>query len=298
MTHPISTDRQPPTMPSSDRASAQQPSSESWQRTLEHALGGGFDRWFQAPTERGDAAPSGARPAFAAGAMSQPAGSMFAHVRPAMSSARAQGDGGSHDVAGRTDLAGQGARETAAGPSQEPAMVMAGLPATQALVAALGRLVEPVPVVAVDTSPQALPGGAPASRATMLRAVDREVATDVEAPNESESAAPRDASASAASEREPLRVHAEWSDNGVRVWMGADLQGLAAVGAVTRQLQQWLGRQGVRLLGVVCNGQEIWSSASEGGSEASCGAATSTHDETDPAAIDHARSLPFSTNLL
>jgi hypothetical protein len=296
MTHPISTDRQPPTLPSSDRASAQQPSSESWQRTLEHAFGGGFDRWFQAPTERGDAAPTGARPAFAASAMSQPAGSMFAHARPGMSSTRAQGDGGSHDVVGRTDLAGQGARETAAGSSQEPAMVMAGLPATQALVAALGRLVEPVPVVAVDTSPQALPGGVPASRATVLRAGDREVAADVEAANESESAAPRDASAT--SEREPLRVHAEWSDNGVRVWMGADLQGLAAVGAVTRQLQQWLGRQGVRLLGVVCNGQEIWSSSSEGGREASSGAATSAHDETDPAAIDHARSLPFSTNLL
>ncbi|WP_141513653.1 hypothetical protein [Ramlibacter sp. WS9] len=57
--------------------------------------------------------------------------------------------------------------------------------------------------------------------------------------------------------QEPIRLHAEWSEEGVRLWLAMDsalpetLQGIAA------QLQRWLSAQGVRLLSISCNGQRI-----------------------------------------
>ncbi|WP_419688241.1 hypothetical protein ACN22W_30110 [Burkholderia theae] len=56
---------------------------------------------------------------------------------------------------------------------------------------------------------------------------------------------------------DPMRVYAEWSEDGVRVWLGADTERLADVARVARVLRDQLRQQGVRLHAVVCNGTEI-----------------------------------------
>lgn len=49
-------------------------------------------------------------------------------------------------------------------------------------------------------------------------------------------------------------VHAEWSDAGVQVWIGAPQGCLAEPGALLSPLRARLERRGMRLLGLVCNG--------------------------------------------
>ncbi|WP_152601694.1 hypothetical protein [Burkholderia paludis] len=56
---------------------------------------------------------------------------------------------------------------------------------------------------------------------------------------------------------DPMRVYAEWSEDGVRVWLGADTERLADVARVARILRDQLRQQGVRLHAVVCNGTDI-----------------------------------------
>lgn len=56
---------------------------------------------------------------------------------------------------------------------------------------------------------------------------------------------------------DPMRVYAEWSEDGVRVWLGADTERLADVTRVARVLRDQLRQQGVRLQAVVCNGTDI-----------------------------------------
>ncbi len=282
MSNSISTDRLPSAVVPSDeqlaRTPARQPSDESWHRTFEHMLGSSFNRWFQAPTERGDATPNGARASSAALTLaSQPAALLFAPTsgtRASPASARPNADAASRDTAQRSDAAtATGGADAAAAQAPVPVPVQAqgietgstGLSAaTQALVAALGGLAGAIPVVGVEAPSQAMPSAAVAApsiaAATRTASEDDTVDADV-----AETPAPttqRDAAAS--DERDPLRVHAEWSDAGVRVWLGADADGLASIDSVTRQLQQWLGSQGMRLLGVVCNGKPVWTPERDG----------------------------------
>jgi len=56
-------------------------------------------------------------------------------------------------------------------------------------------------------------------------------------------------------------VHAEWSDAGVRVWIGAPLGCLIAPAALLSPLRARLERQGARLLGLVCNGVPLMTAA-------------------------------------
>ncbi|HSV34576.1 MAG TPA: hypothetical protein VLI46_03415 [Ramlibacter sp.] len=53
----------------------------------------------------------------------------------------------------------------------------------------------------------------------------------------------------------PIRVHADWSADGVRLWLGLDepLQGQMAV--IADQVRQWVRGQGTRLLSFTCNGR-------------------------------------------
>lgn len=55
------------------------------------------------------------------------------------------------------------------------------------------------------------------------------------------------------------RVHAEWSADGVRVWIGAPRGSLPEPVALTEPLRTRLERQGTRLLRLVCNGTALWS---------------------------------------
>ncbi|MGC3998553.1 MAG: hypothetical protein QM767_14250 [Anaeromyxobacter sp.] len=60
---------------------------------------------------------------------------------------------------------------------------------------------------------------------------------------------------------EPIRWHAEWTEEGVRVWVGADRDAGAPLEQLTAQLltalQRWAQAQGTRLLSLVCNGREV-----------------------------------------
>ena len=57
-----------------------------------------------------------------------------------------------------------------------------------------------------------------------------------------------------AARREPIRMHADWSPEGVRLWLGMDPAVVDALRAITAQLQRWLSAQSVRLLSISCNG--------------------------------------------
>jgi len=61
----------------------------------------------------------------------------------------------------------------------------------------------------------------------------------------------------------PVRWHAEWSAEGLRLWLGAhpDLPLASLVEAMVRALAPRCAREGTRLLAVVCNGREAWLAA-------------------------------------
>lgn len=63
--------------------------------------------------------------------------------------------------------------------------------------------------------------------------------------------------ASAATLRDPIRLHADWSADGVRLWLGMDASLAASLQSITAQLQLWLSAQGVRLLSISCNGRLV-----------------------------------------
>ena len=58
--------------------------------------------------------------------------------------------------------------------------------------------------------------------------------------------------------REPLRMYSEWTNQGVRIWLGADANQNLPLAQLTQQVQQWLADQGERLVTLVCNGRLLW----------------------------------------
>jgi len=53
-------------------------------------------------------------------------------------------------------------------------------------------------------------------------------------------------------------MHAQWSADGVSVWLGCDADALPALGEFIAQLQHTLAARGERLARIVCNGRELW----------------------------------------
>jgi hypothetical protein len=55
---------------------------------------------------------------------------------------------------------------------------------------------------------------------------------------------------------EPVRATAVWQDDkGVFLWLGVDATGLGELAGLMTRIETWLRSQGVRLLGVTCNGR-------------------------------------------
>jgi hypothetical protein len=104
-------------------------------------------------------------------------------------------------------------------------------------------------------------------------------------------------------ERDPLRVHAEWSEDGVRVWVGADGEALTLerAEALLRALQRGLAAHGARLMAAFINGRALRdgevSSALEGApavpAEEVHQAAPESPDQSDPALPDSTRKRPW-----
>jgi hypothetical protein len=62
---------------------------------------------------------------------------------------------------------------------------------------------------------------------------------------------------------EPIRLHANWSTDGVRLWLGLDSSAQVALQPIATQLQRWLNNQGHKLLSLNCNGQVVIDGANE-----------------------------------
>jgi hypothetical protein len=57
--------------------------------------------------------------------------------------------------------------------------------------------------------------------------------------------------------RDPVRLYAEWSDQGVRVWLGTDAGQSWSASDLAQQIQHWLNAQGERLRALVWNGRPM-----------------------------------------
>jgi hypothetical protein len=95
---------------------------------------------------------------------------------------------------------------------------------------------------------------------------------------------------------DPVRVHAEWSDDGVRIWLGVDADAgalSARVESLSRELRRRLDASGARLLRIVFNGRVVWEerAASQPSPEARALALAPSSDLERP--IRHASLTPL-----
>lgn len=58
-------------------------------------------------------------------------------------------------------------------------------------------------------------------------------------------------------QQEALRLHSEWSEHGVRIWLGVDQSVQMDASQIAIHIAQWLGSQKINLLALVCNGKTI-----------------------------------------
>ena len=54
-----------------------------------------------------------------------------------------------------------------------------------------------------------------------------------------------------------MRLHAEWSAEGVRLWLGLDANLHAQLGAIAEQVRRCMFAQGVRIVEFSCNGRPL-----------------------------------------
>jgi hypothetical protein len=67
--------------------------------------------------------------------------------------------------------------------------------------------------------------------------------------------------------REPLRIHAEWSDEGLRLWLGLDARAAPPapdVEALLHELRRRVETSGTRLVSLVCNGRPVLDARAAG----------------------------------
>jgi hypothetical protein len=153
----------------------------------------------------------------------------------------------------------------AGSPTLPPARFLPDAPAGCAVAASPGGK-RPPPVARAWASPETAPA-AYAWRAAFQEALAAAVAEVGSAPapegGARSSAAPpavHDAWGRVAGEYDPIHAHAEWSEEGVRLWLRVDPR--LPVADVARQLVLALrprcADRGAPLLSVVCNGRGMW----------------------------------------
>jgi hypothetical protein len=57
----------------------------------------------------------------------------------------------------------------------------------------------------------------------------------------------------------PVRIHVDWSEQGVRVWLGVSHAATMSAPGLARHLDQWLATGGIKLAAFVCNGRLIYT---------------------------------------
>jgi hypothetical protein len=149
-----------------------------------------------------------------------------------------------------------------AGPQLAPGWSATGLANGPLPVALLDQLCARLPdwlAQTPATGPASVPEGGAFPPAVGMP-VESESESEAEpAAQSSTGATARPQTASATDVPEPLRLHAEWSAQGVRIWLGADAQAGGAAPALAPQLVRWLAQQGVALLSLVCNGRTVYT---------------------------------------
>ncbi len=267
-------------------ARPQSSASDAWRAAFEQAGGERFGGWFQAPADQPAAGASpGAAPLPAARAASAAfdargrgpeapragdGSAGDARASPTTSSTTRR-EAASDSAPAQGNARAQPTAQTAAAASTSDPLAAGGAPAdapTVAAAAQLPALLQSLLCTAVTlvagSADAAVPEAAPPLAAGMVAASGPsepcEDAAPVDDAAPAEEAAP-ERGTGATQEHDALRMHAEWTDAGVRIWLGADAQSLPDVAALTSQLQHWLASQGTSLLGLVCNGRDLLGSA-------------------------------------
>lgn len=74
---------------------------------------------------------------------------------------------------------------------------------------------------------------------------------------ESASAKAAENAESLAEEHQAIRFHAEWSEEGLRLWLGINSNADIDKAQLTKQLHDWVAKQNVQLLALVWNGEQL-----------------------------------------
>src|SRR5262249_24693656 len=90
---------------------------------------------------------------------------------------------------------------------------------------------------------------------------DEESATESTAMDEAPAADTARNEAKSAEPAATVRWHAEWDEQGVRVWLGLDSAAGIDAPQLAQQGMQAVGEQGVRVLSLVCHGKALYGSA-------------------------------------
>ncbi|WP_134927270.1 MULTISPECIES: hypothetical protein [Ralstonia solanacearum species complex] len=240
---------------------------QAWQRAMEQAE---FAGWFKGPEDgrqsTGSAAASEIPPALrttAGRSAPMPHYSLFESAQPARfladrrdelsgaGSSRMSGDAGSTGYATGDERA-QGLGNSSGTVSALAASLRG------AVTSAVGSTVEFDVTMASPTgvmlASRLWPTAAvPSAANTASELVGEDGLTEAEV-----SPAPKAQGGPANADPNPkIRVHVEWSEAGVRVWLGVDHDAEAALPQVQRQLDRVLAESGSQLLSLVCNGRPV-----------------------------------------
>ncbi|MFZ6778062.1 hypothetical protein ACO0LD_14620 [Undibacterium sp. Ji83W] len=74
---------------------------------------------------------------------------------------------------------------------------------------------------------------------------------------ESASAKAADNAESLPEEHQVIRFHAEWSEEGLRLWLGINSNANIDKAQLTKQLHDWVAKQNVQLLALIWNGEQL-----------------------------------------
>lgn len=157
------------------------------------------------------------------------------------------------DIATSARAVAGGALVARAAAVETPAQTRWRVDATAAQPVRAGPVLAPPAPLPVLMNPVLLVPGSAGTSSTSFDANAAERAEDA-------SAAARPALSPmkpAAAEPASARVHAEWSADGLRLWLGLDAHLLGQVQPLVSQLHKWLAGMGLRLLSVTCNGTNV-----------------------------------------
>ncbi len=86
---------------------------------------------------------------------------------------------------------------------------------------------------------------------------DMTVLEESEIKEESANAGVTDKAEPLPEEHQAIRFHAEWSEDGLRLWLGINSNANMAKAQIVRQLHEWVAKQNVQLLALIWNGEQM-----------------------------------------